>query len=180
MIGRAALVWALLPAMFLVSPLLAGEGTAQAGEATTVFLVRHAERADDDPRDPHLSETGRERAAALAGLLGHAGVTHLFASEYRRTIETLEPLAARTGVEIVVTPAREGERLSKALRALPGGSVAVVAGHSNTVPELVRGLGGSLTETTLDEAQYDRLFVVLLSSDPEAAAIRTLDLRYEP
>jgi hypothetical protein len=39
------------------------------GGPTTVAVVRHAERADDDPRDPHLSAAGHARAEALAEAL---------------------------------------------------------------------------------------------------------------
>src|SRR5262245_25473842 len=73
----------------------------------TVVLVRHAEKATDDPDDPSLSDAGRERALALARLLRGAGVSHLFASEYRRAAATVEPLARMTGVEITRLPARD-------------------------------------------------------------------------
>ena len=63
--------------------------------STTVFLVRHAEKAKDDPRDPTLSDAGRRRAEALDALLVRVDVTHLFATEYKRTQQTLEPLAGR-------------------------------------------------------------------------------------
>ncbi len=166
--------------------LSAGAG-AESTEGTTpsvVFLVRHAEKAADDERDPSLSEVGQERARALAHALGDAGVTHLFASEYRRTQLTLAPLAKATGVEVVVVSAREPEAQVAALRELPPGSVAVVAGHSNTVPDLAKRLGASLTglETherygeILPDGDYDRLveIVVASSGDP----LRAMELRY--
>ncbi|MFY0534577.1 histidine phosphatase family protein [Nannocystis pusilla] len=67
--------------------------------------MRHGEKAADDPSDPSLSPAGEARAKALAELLGHAGVTHLFASEYRRTQATLRPLADAAGLQITVLPA---------------------------------------------------------------------------
>ena len=68
----------------------AGDGSevAPGGGAKIVFVVRHAEKRADDPRDPRLSRTGVERASALAAMLAHAGVTHLYSSEFRRTHET--------------------------------------------------------------------------------------------
>jgi len=136
-------------------------------ELATVVFVRHAEKGDDDPRDPSLSARGAARAEALAGLLANAGVTHLFTSEYRRTQATLAPLAARLGLTLAVRPARELARLVEELRGLPAGSVAVVAGHSNTVPALARALGVELRDLVesaagkvLDEAVYDRVWVV--------------------
>lgn len=151
----------------------------------TVLVLRHAEKDASDPGDanPGLSEAGRARAEALARLLGEARVTHLYASEYRRTQETVAPLAERVGREVEVVSAR-GPAQVEALRALPPGSVAVVAGHSNTVPALVRALGGGELEglvpsaygPILAEESYDRLFLVVLARGGEPGA--ALELRY--
>lgn len=153
-----------------------------AARPTTVILVRHAEKADDDPRDPSLSPRGEARARALAGLLAQAGVTHLFASEFKRTQATLRPLASATGRPLVVVPAADGAALVAAIQALPAGSVAVVSGHSNTVPTLVSGLGGALRGTVasptgplLPDEAYDRLFLLVV---PARGEVQTLELRY--
>lgn len=152
--------------------------------ATTVIVVRHGEKAADDPRDPSLSPAGEARARALAGLLAQAGVTHLFATEFRRTQATLGPLASATGREVAVVPAADGGALLAAIRALPAGSVAVVAGHSNTVPGLVDALGGAARGAVagpagpqLPDDAFDRLFVLVVPSAPGAPA-STLELRY--
>jgi phosphohistidine phosphatase SixA len=185
----AAFLSASMPAVLAGAQSTGEELAPQAGDAATVFLVRHAEKGTDDRRDPHLSDAGGKRAASLARLLEHVGVTHLFSSEYLRTRETLEPLSRLTGVEITVIPARDGKLLLTSLRSLPEGAVAVVAGHSNTVPQTVRSLGGFVDEAGLvetgagpglPEAQYDRLFVVVLSGQAEGGAAITLDLRLDP
>ena len=173
--------------MVVASLAVAGPaGVPAADEPVVVVLVRHAEKAQDDPRDPNLSEAGHRRAQAVAAMFGPAGVTHLFSSEYRRTRQTLAPMAEESGLEVKVIPAEDGEAQVAALRELPPGSVAIVAGHSNTVPALVRGLGGDLqgTEQTehgemLQHEEYDRMFVVILPPRGEAAAgVQTLELRY--
>jgi len=162
------------------------EPTAAArAELTTVVLVRHAEKGDDDPRDPGLSPSGVARAEALASLLANTGVTHLFTSEFRRTQATLAPLATRVGVAPVARPAREFGQLAAELRGLPAGSVAVVAGHSNTVPALARALGVELRDLVdsaggkvLDEAVYDRVWVVThaVGGAADAPASRVVEL----
>ncbi len=71
------------------------------------------------------------------------------------------------------------------LRALPPGTVAVVAGHSNTVPALVEGLGGEidgLVDTPpygeiLGDDEYDRLFMVTLPAG-KGTAVKAVELRY--
>ena len=142
----------------------------------TVLLLRHAEKAADDPRDPSLSEAGVARAQELARVLGDAGVTHLYSSEFRRTRDTLAPLSLVAGVDVQVVPARDPEALVSAVSNLPRGSVAVVAGHSNTVPGLVRLLAPEREAFELAESDYDRLYAVTLTGPHSRAAV--LELRF--
>ena len=166
-----------------------GAGTPDGDrQSTVVILVRHAEKRTDDPKDPALSKAGVERAEALAKMLSEAGVTHLFSSEFRRTRETLAPLASRLGMQVREVSARTPEDQVAAIRGLPAGSVAVVAGHSNTVPELVRLLGGEVSELIdaghgpmIGDASYDRMFLVILSAaggTAPADRAKTVELRY--
>jgi phosphohistidine phosphatase SixA len=147
----------------------------------TIVVVRHAEKSGE-PQDPSLSEEGAVRAQELARLLGHAGVTHLLASEFNRTRETLEPLQQAlilggSEIPIQVVSALDPKAMISALRELPRGSVAVAAGHSNTVPTLVDALAGLSGErrTLMTEADYDRVFVITLCAEDRAAL---LELRY--
>ncbi len=101
-----------------------------------------------------------------------------------RTRDTLAPLAKSAGVEVEVVSARTARAQLEKLRALPPGSVAVVAGHSNTTPSFVAELGGEiegLTETPrgpmLGEDEYDRLFLVTLPA-AEGVATSVVELRY--
>lgn len=141
----------------------------------TVVLVRHAEKSTNDPRDPDLSEAGVERARELARVLEGAGVTHLYASEFKRTRQTLEPLSLFSGAAVQVVSARQPKAALSALRELPRGSVAVVAGHSNTVPALVADLVGE-EQAELSESQYDRLYVVTMWGDKRKSSL--VELRY--
>ena len=70
----------------------------------TVFLVRHAERADTTPgaarrwpTDPDLSDAGRARAESLAAALKDAKITAIYTTEFKRTQQTAAPLAKALG-----------------------------------------------------------------------------------
>lgn len=71
----------------------------------TLLLMRHAEKPDK-PDDPNLSPAGRERAKRLAVYIPEefGAPDYLFAAadseESHRPKETLEPLAAATGLKI--------------------------------------------------------------------------------
>jgi phosphohistidine phosphatase SixA len=134
----------------------------------TVILLRHAEKdPSGDAVNPGLSEAGKKRALTLAHLLAHARVTHLFASKYKRARETLQPLAEANGLKIDTDFGAVVADLGPRILDLPAGSVAVVAGHSNTIPALSAALGGEIPnlETTpqgnmIAEKDYGRLFVL--------------------
>ena len=152
--------------------------------AITVFLVRHAEKGTDDPRDPSLTDAGKRRAGELARLLSAAKVTHLFSSDYRRTLQTVAPLAEATELEVERYDARALPRLAERLKQLEPGSVAVVAGHSNTTPDLYTALGGgvaaelgSLAVTALGSTiGYARAMPVLIASGLLVSLIATIAL----
>jgi len=188
---RAFLAAGLVPLLLPRTARADGSGDSGAAISTrTVILVRHAEKADDKnmPQNPGLSDLGLARADALAELLAHAGVTKLFVSEYRRTHMTLAPLGKALGKRLSPTGAKDIVPLADRIRGLSDGSVAVVAGHSNTVPLLIDALGGDVAAIPelnergfLAEEAYDRLFLLTLVGVGEDAASRAtnmLELRY--
>ncbi len=137
-----------------------------------VVLVRHGEKQSED-RDAALSPAGVARAKCLADTLAELGVTHVFTTEFARTRDTAAPLAARLGLTPEVVPAAEKDTWLERLNALPPGATALVAGHSNTVPELVAALGAG--EVAIAGDTFDKLFAVVL---PERGAPTLLRLHY--
>ena len=129
-----------------------------------IFLVRHAEKAQGgDPKDPDLSEAGRARAESLAAILKDAGITAIFVTEFRRTQQTAQPLAQALKLDPIVIPAAETKALLEKLAEIKGH--ALVVGHSNTLPEIEKGLGVS-APVRVDENEYDNLFLLALSGQP--------------
>jgi broad specificity phosphatase PhoE len=144
---------------------------ARAQEA--VYLVRHAERVDD-AKDSLLSADGHARAGRLAEMLRDAGITHIFVSEYQRTAETAGPLAARLGIMAVKVPADRPDVLLARVRAAGPKARILIAGHSDTVPALLKAVGCT-QQVTIAKAEYDNLFVVVPGDKAAPLLIR---LRY--
>lgn len=142
-----------------------------------IVLVRHAEKAVEGGADPALAPAGVQRAERLAQMLAASGVTHLFATEFVRTRATLEPLAKLVERPITEVSARDPKGLLSALESLPRGALAIVAGHSNTVPALVEKLSGGRAKPTIEESEYDRLFLVVQWGTERGAQL-ALELRY--
>lgn len=137
-------------------------------ESFLVVAVRHAEKKDNG-RDPALTEEGMTRAAALSRFLADIELSAIYSTEFRRTRETARPVLEQRGLELLSYDPRALGALAE--RILTRGENALVVGHSNTTPELVRRLGGSMPgkhqalPEELDEAHYDRVYVVRVSED---------------
>ena len=150
---------ALLACMLLA----ACASTPRADKAGASFIVvRHAEKVDAS-RDPDLSARGHARAQALAARLGDAKLVALYATEFKRTGQTIAAVAATH--DLPVTPYAADEAASAfaaRLRAAhPTGSV-LIAGHSNTVPGIVTALC-ECEAAEMPDHEYDRLSIVRIA-----------------
>lgn len=160
----ALLAGAVVAAVAAVLFTLPGPPAAQADEARAaveVWLVRHAEKADDS-RDPELSAAGRRRAELLVSLLEGEGIDRIHSTDYRRTRSTAAPLARALGMEVELYDPSALDAFAD--RLLDAGGTHLVVGHSNTTPALVTALGGE-PEGSIDEAEYDRLYRVWVGDD---------------
>ncbi|MDX1493402.1 MAG: phosphoglycerate mutase family protein [Longimicrobiales bacterium] len=129
-------------------------------DPVVVFLVRHAERAEDGTSDPPISQAGEERSRLLARMLADADLTHIHTTAYIRTRATGAPTAEVTGLQMSLYDAADLEGFARQLRFTPGRHL--VLGHSNTTPDLVAALGGD-PGSPIDEMEYDRLYVVTIT-----------------
>jgi broad specificity phosphatase PhoE len=147
-------------------------------KVTTVYLVRHAEKAAEPAADPPLLEAGTKRAEGLARMLGKAGIKTIYTSQYLRTKQTAEPLAKRLGIAPTVIPVKMSAmnqrelspqyltEMAERVYSNSGGAVLIV-GHSNTIPEIIKALGGDIAPA-IEETVFDDLFVVTVYAKGKA------------
>jgi broad specificity phosphatase PhoE len=121
---------------------------------TTVFLVRHADRDNG-----HLNHVGLRRADTLAYVVGEAGLSAIYVTEFERTHQTAQPTATAMGLTPIQLPAAETDALVDRIRSEHSGEVVLVVGHSNTIPVLIQTLGIAPAGIPASIA-YDDLFVV--------------------
>ena len=155
----------------VLSLLIAVLSAAPAAAQPTIFLVRHAERADTAPgtsptmaADPDLSDAGRARADSLATALKDAKITAIYATEFKRTQQTAAPLAKALGLTVTIVTSKSAPGLIDRLKKSKGN--VLVVGHSNTVPEIIKALGVVTTPVTIGDDDFDNMFLVRLSSPP--------------
>ena len=147
-------------------------------KSKTVFLIRHAEREEEPRQDPPLKKEGVARAQELARLLGNAGVKAIYTSQFTRTKQTAEPLANKLGLTIAPISLKSNptnprqiaeesttEVVNKILER--AGENVLVVGHSNSIPDVIKMLGGDVVPT-IDERKFDDLFIVTVYAKGKA------------
>ena len=123
---------------------------------TSYYVVRHAEKVDNSA-DPPLSPAGRQRALALRDSLRSKHIDTIFSTGFKRTQQTVEPLAVETGKSIR-TYTGSVENVITELNHINNKRV-LVAGHSNTVPQIVQGLSGRSVSAIADN-DFDNLYII--------------------
>jgi phosphohistidine phosphatase SixA len=140
--------------------------------ATTVILVRHAEKASNAP-DAVLSSQGQQRADCLAHVLKDAGIKRIYVSDAKRTQQTADPLAKALGLKPVVVPAKDVNTLVRDVFYGAGGN-ALVVGHSDTLPLVIQRVQAGKIPP-LGENEYDGLYVLTVLEGSSTPAVK---LRY--
>jgi phosphohistidine phosphatase SixA len=143
---------------------------------TTIYLVRHAEKVDESD-STNLSTVGKARALALADTLDNKGISRILVTPYRRTRQTAESLAQRLNIPIATYPAAPVSAGVEEIRRSRGKTILVV-GHSNTVLELVQGLGATPTLTRINGTDFDNLFRVRIRQTPFQRSSQLLETTY--
>lgn len=139
---------------------------------TTVILIRHAEKIiDPNNPDVDLSPAGQARAHEIVRMFGDAGVKAIYATQYKRTQETVKPLADKLGLAVNVIGSKNTADLLAKIRSENSGQTVFIAGHNNTVPEIITALGGP-TFPTIPESEYDNLFIVTVYRTGKAKVVK--------
>ena len=146
-----------------------------------IFLLRHADR---QPGVDDLSKAGVQRAELLARMLGESGIRIAYCSDAARTRRTLNSLEKKLrgalAVKAVSTKDPDGinrhvKDVIAAVKALPADAVAAVVGHTNTIPKIIAGLGGGSDGTSIEEDEFDKMFVLFIGP---GGFVNLLKLRY--
>ncbi|MFK8013126.1 MAG: histidine phosphatase family protein [Marinicellaceae bacterium] len=128
---------------------------------TTIYLVRHAEKIiEEGIKDPDLTAIGLFRAQNIAKQLSSVGVTKIFSTATKRTMQTAQPLADYQGIKISQYDAKDLEKFAQELKQFEG--VALVVGHSNTTPQLTQLLSNKEINA-IEEDEYDNLYQVIIT-----------------
>jgi len=159
-------------AIFVCALLLVVQSLAfPAEKITTVILTRHAEKAVSPQDDPPLSAIGKDRAELLVKMLEKSGISAIYSSQYTRNRLTAEPLSRKLGIPVETVDAKATNKLVDSILTKHAGGTVLVVCHSDTLPEIVRALGGG-TIPEIDDLDYDNLYIVNVYGKNQTSVLR--------
>ena len=161
-------------AALLMFLLVMASGLRAQAQPVTVILARHGEKMAQPADNPPLSPDGEQRARDLLSAVRDAGITAIYSTPYLRTQNTAKVTADALKLPVVETPIARNVPAygdSVAARAKRDGGVILVLGHSNTMGAVIKALGGP-DIGTIDDAEYDNLFVVTIQDGKPTRVVR--------
>ena len=124
-----------------------------------IYLFRHAEKQIIEGEDnPELTRAGFARSNVLAQAMADITPGLIYSSEYTRTQQTVAPLAKQWNSDIIIKTAKDPEAQVETALSNCNQHV-VIAGHSNTIPNLI-SLFGVEEAITIQDNQYGDLFII--------------------
>lgn len=149
--------------------LISEHSPAPSMAAATFIVVRHAEKAVDDPKDPTLSELGYARARQLGERLAGERVAAVYATGYRRTQLTAAPTAAAHRITTTTYDAGlPASEFAARLRSSHADGTVLVVGHSNTVAAIASALC-NCEVAPVREDEFDRWISIRIGKDGKAS-----------
>ncbi|MEP6787056.1 MAG: phosphoglycerate mutase family protein [Acidobacteriota bacterium] len=141
--------------------------TVLAQSKKTIVLVRHAEKAAatemDKTGDVDLSPEGRARADRFAKAIKKYKPHEIFATDYKRTRQTAEPIAKLRGKTIqTYDPAKQAELIPKILASTT--DHYLIVGHSNTIPALANLFMKKEVFKQLPDPEYGVFWVIKMKN----------------
>ena len=142
----------------------------------TIILIRHAEKDTSDAvdeMDPPLSMAGKARAERLVKRVAKFRPGAIYSTDYKRTRETVEPLAKKRGKTVQIYDASKPRDLIDAITKSDTKRFVIV-GHSNTIPPLANLLTGKELFKNLEDTEYSVIWVIRIRNG-KTREIKILD-----
>lgn len=149
--------------------------TTYSQEATTYYLIRHAEktRTDFNNKDPFLSFKGYKRADHWKEIFKTVKFDAVYSTNYNRTKETAQPTAAANNVPILLYD--PSEMYSESFKYNTKGKNVLIVGHSNTTPLFVNKILGKDVYPLIEDTNNSNLYIVTVIDDKASAVVLNIE-----
>ena len=112
---------------------------------------------------PELSDAGKERAQRLVKKIGKYRPGAFYSTDYKRTRDTVTPLANKRKKDVKIYDARKPKEL---IDEIMKGKIKryVIAGHSNTVPGLANLIAKKEMFKNLEDSEYTIIWLIRMKN----------------
>lgn len=131
-------------------------------KTTTIYLVRHAEKADSS-KNPDLSSAGLERAAHWRTIFSETTFDAIYSTDFKRTKQTAAPTAENKKLDITLYDPKSLD--FEKFKTDNLGKTILVVGHSNTTPDFVNKLINQNVYAAIEDTTFGNLYIVTLNGD---------------
>jgi broad specificity phosphatase PhoE len=132
-------------------------------DATTFYLIRHAEKVDSDGLDPDLSKAGKERVVRYIDYFKTIKLDSIYTTNFKRTSQTANPIALTKGIEPIIYNPNKIDFINFIKKHK--GQTVLIVGHSNTTPKFVNKLIGSMKYSQILEGNYANIYKVIITKE---------------
>lgn len=146
--------------IYLVIALLFFANSWSQQATTTIYLIRHAEKADNSA-DPELSDAGMARAENWAQYFKDKPIDYFFVTSYKRTALTAWPVGEAQNKHHYQTSDRDMPLMGLANKYR--GKTLLIVGHSNTIPGAINELLMEKTYPNIPENEFGYLYKITVT-----------------
>ena len=104
-----------------------------------------------------------------------AGIDAIYSTPFRRSQETVAPLADALNLPINMYDPEDTEPILETILKKHKGKIILVVGHSSTVPVLIANLGASKKVPPIARNEFDNIYII---SIPWFGKTKTIRLRF--
>ena len=141
--------------------------------ATTIYLIRHAEKQRDGSSDPVLTGNGQFRANKWAEVFEQVELSAIYSTDTRRTRATAEATASSKDKPVLLYDSAKVNY--QAFIAKHRGQSVLVVGHSNTTPAFANGLLGEQRYQDIADDNNGALFTVVVNGGSRNSSVLTIN-----
>jgi phosphohistidine phosphatase SixA len=125
--------------------------------SNNIIVIRHAEKNPSGG----LNIQGKLRALKLAQMLKKAKIKKIYATNYPRTLQTAKPTAKDHALDVTIyhDESELVQQVAMELDVLEDNAGILIVGHSNTLAQIVHGLGGPSIDD-IPEDSFKNLFIL--------------------
>ncbi|RAR50851.1 phosphoglycerate mutase family protein [Flavobacterium lacus] len=129
---------------------------------TTLYFIRHAEKADTS-ENPELSAEGIKRSVRWTKLFEKKTIDILYTTLTRRAQMTFSTIATSKQKDMIFYDLSKFS-LKETIEKHPGKTILIV-GHNNTIPKQINAFLGEEIHQQIDENEFGNLYTITIKGD---------------